>query len=60
MAQTVLSHVEDDNMSVEMRRRVAVDGPGCVVLEGRRNPFAGCLGGIVAAEPGLYVFLSRI
>ena len=47
---------------MELGRRVPVDGPGTVVLEGRGDPFPGCLGRVVAADPRLNVpfgFIER-
>ena len=48
-------HVEDDGMGVELRRGVAVYGPGCVVLELGCGELAGGLGGVVPADPRLRV-----
>ncbi len=40
VAVLALGHVEDDDVGVELRRGVAVDRPGGVVLEGRRHKLA--------------------
>ena len=51
-------HVHQKDVRVELGRGVALDGAGGVVLELRRDEFAGRLGWIVAADPGLGVALQ--
>ena len=43
VAVFALSHIENDNVGVELRRGVAVDRTGSVVLKGRRYELAGLL-----------------
>ncbi len=44
VAVLALGHVEDDDVRVKLRRGVAVDRPGGVVLEGRRHKLPVCSG----------------
>ena len=50
--------IEDDSVRVKLRSGVAIDGPGCVVLEFCDDELAGGFGGPVAAEPRLRVPLK--
>ena len=51
--------VEDDDVGVELGRRVTVDGSGAVVLELRRDPLARRLGRMIA-EARLHVSLEFV
>ena len=48
-----LGHIEDHGVGVELRRGVAVDRTGGVMLELRGDKLPGSFGGMVAADPGL-------
>ena len=50
--------VEDDDVRVELRRGVPVHRARAVMLEGRRHPAAGRLGGLVAADARLHIPLT--
>jgi hypothetical protein len=47
--------IEDDSVRVKLRSGVAIDGPGCVVLEFRDDKLAGGLCGMIATDPRLRV-----
>jgi hypothetical protein len=51
-------HVEDYGMGMELRSGVPIDRAGGVMFELCGNKFAGGLGGIVAADPGLRIPLQ--
>ena len=55
LAVATLRDIEDDCMSVQLRRRIAIDGPGCIVLEGRRDELARRLRRVDIAYTGLSV-----
>ena len=50
-----LGHVEDHGMSMKLGRRVAIDGPGGVVLESGGDKFSGRFRGMDIADPRLRV-----
>src|SRR5438128_11625066 len=54
------SHVEDDHMSVEVRRRVSVYRTGAVMLELCGDHSAGCLGRLVSSKSRLNVTLELV
>src|SRR6185312_5437347 len=60
LAIVALSHIEDDDMRVELRRGVAVYGPRRVMLELSCCKLASCLGGIISADAGLRVPLPLL
>ncbi len=53
-----LGDVKDNGMGVELRRRIAIDGTGRVVLEGRGGELACRLRGMHVADPRLRVVLD--
>ena len=53
-----LSDIEDNGMSVKLRRGIAIDGPRCVVLEFCGDELAGGLGGMIATDPRLRIPLQ--
>jgi hypothetical protein len=56
----ILGHVEDDRVSMQVGRRISTNGPGGIVLKGRRDPSFGGLGRVVAAHSGLCVALQVV
>jgi hypothetical protein len=54
-----LGHVEDHGMSVKLRRGVAIDGAGGVLLKLRGDELAGRLCRIVATDASLGVAFQR-
>ena len=58
LAVLPLGHVEDHGMGVELRSSVAVDGPRGVMLEGRRDEFAGCFRRMHIADARLCISLK--
>jgi hypothetical protein len=52
-----LRQIEEDDVRVELRRRVAVYRPGTVVFKESGNGIAGCFRTPVPAEPCLHVRL---
>ncbi len=53
-----LGHIEDHGMGVKLRRRIAIDGPRRVVLEGGGDEFACCLRRMDIADARLRVSLQ--
>ena len=53
-----LGDIEDNGVGVELRRGVAIDGPGRVVLERRGSELAGRFRGMHVADPCLRVVLD--
>ena len=53
-----LGHIKDDGMGMELGSGVAIDWAGRVMLELCGDEFAGCFGGVVAADPRLCVSLQ--
>src|ERR1700693_6092117 len=53
-----LGHIEDHGMGMKLRRRVAIDGPRGIVLEGGGDKFSGRLRGMHIADPRLRVPLK--
>jgi len=58
LAVLAFGHIEDDGMSVELRRGVAINGPRGVVLEGCGGELTGQLRRVHIAEAGLRVPLQ--
>src|SRR5450631_1822414 len=53
-----LGNVEDNGMRVQLRRSIAVHWPRGVMLEGRRDEFAGCLRRMHIADARLCIVLK--
>ena len=58
VAVFAFGHVEDDDMGVELRRGIAVNRSGSVMLEGRGHKLAGLLRLTDVAHPRLGVALE--
>ena len=58
LAVVPLGHIEDHGMGMKLRRRIAIDGPRGIVLEGGGDEFSGRLWGMDIADPRLRVTLK--
>ena len=60
LAVVAFGHVEDDGMGMELRRDIAIDRAGRVVLKLGGNKFARGFGRMVAADAGLRVVFELL